>query len=402
MKKRTFLKTASLSLVGCAAIGENPLKASTPSIAPNTSSKPSAPKRDIIADNKEAIDDIIASKKHLDTTSKGWPQKSHSGLFTIAHLSDIHTDIKRLQNFQQFVDHVESIDASICTGDFINNGSDEQFAAMKCVNFKKDFLPVVGNHDRDNPKADSKHVYQELRMNTNTGKLYYYQDYPAHHIRIIVLNQFDIERGAWINNRVEHYSQEQIDWFIRTLQDAQSKGLAVTIAMHTLNMDAMPEKNDEGFYQRHYGWEKLLTSVISGPIIEDIVHAFKTAGSIDKQYTYADVKDLKVTAKASFRSNGTFIAYMVGHKHADLIGYSKYHPDQLYLLMNTSCCVAHFGGSNYGESVSDLARKEDTKTEDCFNVYSFDIENKLVKVVRVGACMNDRMKERKRACFSFE
>ena len=43
-----------------------------------------------------------------------------------------------------------------------------------------------------------------------------------------------------------------------------------------------------------------------------------------------------------------------------------------------------------------------TKSEDCFNVYAFDFVNKLVKIVRVGADMNDRMEPREVACFEYQ
>lgn len=73
--------------------------------------------------------------------------------------------------------------------------------------------------------------------------------------------------------------------------------------------------------------------------------------------------------------------------------------DQLYLMGNCGACTSPFKG-NMGETNSDLARISGTPTEDCFNIYSFDLANRLVKVARIGANVNDRMTERKMAVYS--
>lgn len=402
MKKRTFLKTAGLTLVGCGALGNEYVHAESKPMAAaaapgtliNQDSK-------VIARNMEAVNDILSSKKHFAMHSTGWRPNSATNLFTLAHLSDIHTDSKRYRNFAEFVNGVDYINAAIGTGDFVIAGEEKQFAYMKSVKFNKDFIKVVGNHERARTENTRAFVYKQLGLNTNTGKLYYYQDYPEYKIRIIVLNQYDTDESAAVNPN-EHYSQEQIDWLIDVLKDSRQKDFAVMIAMHAPFMEKLPKSNNKGFYQRQYSWMKFMDTNISGPIIEEIVNAFKHGSSIRETYSYVDMPDMKVTVDASFSGNGTFIAYLSGHEHGDFIGYSTFFPDQLHLNMNVSCCMPEFADYNFGEEVSDLARVEGTVTEDCFNVYSFDIENKLVKVVRVGSSVNDLMEDRKKACYTFE
>ena len=401
MKKRSFLKMAGLSVLGWTALGREEASAKKTTVATAAPAEEKAISK-VVARNEEAVNNILASKKYLDMKTMGWGTKSKTNLFTLAHLSDIHTDSKRYKNFQEFVDGVDFINAAICTGDFVIAAKKEEFEFMKHVSFKKPFIKVVGNHERARTEdATLPFVYKHMGMNTNTGKLYYYQDFEEFKIRIIILNQFDIDIKSSINSAVEHYSQEQIDWFIEVLKDAQRKNYAVAIAMHSSNLDLLPVENQKGFYQRHYSWLGESGSVISGPIIEDIVAAFRSGGSINKTYTYKDVP-MKTVANTSFEQKGIFMAYMVGHMHGDFIGYSKYHQDQLYLMMNVSCCMPEFANYNYGEEVSDLPRVENTQCEDCFNVYSFDVENQMVKVVRVGAGVNDLMEDRKKAYYPFD
>ena len=390
-----------LSILGCTTLDTQ--KALASSTTKSKSVKQTVQNSLIINRNEEAIKNIVASKKHLDTKYMGYVAKSHSNLFTLAHLSDIHTDSKRYRNFQEFVDGVDAIDAAICTGDFVIAAKKEEFDYIHKVEFKKTFLKVIGNHERARVEnATLPFVYERLGLHTNTGELYYYHDFAEYKIRIIALNQFDIDAKGSVNSAVEHYSQTQINWFIDTLKDAQSRGYAVAVAMHAPNVDMIPKANNKAFYQRHYGWIGECGSVISGPIIEDIIDVFRHGGTIKNSYTYADVPGLKTVADATFTGGGIFMAYMVGHEHADFIGYSNFHADQLYLMMNVSCCMPEYANYNFGEEVSDLARIEETHTEDCFNVYSFDVENKLIKVVRVGSDVNDLMEDRKKACYSFD
>ena len=399
MDKRSFLKCMGLSVLGCSTLNtQKVLAIAKPQTSPSSKSS-----SEVIRRNEEAINHIVASKKHLDIKTMGYGGNSHSNLFTLAHLSDIHTDETRYRNFQEFVDGVDFINAAICTGDFVIAAKKEEFEFIHKVEFRKPFMKVIGNHERARVEnATLPFVYKELGLKTNTGELYYYQDFDEYKIRIIALNQFDIDGRGTVNSNVEHYSQKQIDWFIDTLKDAQQKDYAVAVAMHASNMDMIPTANNKGFYQRHYGWIGETGSVISGPIIEDIIDAFRNGSSIKQSYTYKDVEGLKTIADTSFSGKGTFMAYMVGHDHGDFIGYSKFHSDQLYLMMNVSCCMPTFANYNYGEEVSDLPRVENTQTEDCFNVYSFDVENKLIKVVRVGAGVNDLMEDRKKAFYSFD
>jgi hypothetical protein len=69
--------------------------------------------------------------------------------------------------------------------------------------------------------------------------------------------------------------------------------------------------------------------------------------------------------------------------------------------------MAHFLGGgkflvqNKQRLYSDLPRSEDDETQDCYNVYVFDMEHRLIHVIRIGSHMTDQMKLRKYAAYSF-
>lgn len=169
---------------------------------------------------------------------------------------------------------------------------------------------------------------------------------------------------------------------------------------------SVTEPNDKGFYQRYYQWQSLVVSVTSDRIIEDIIAAFRAGSSISKTYSFSGNNNVpSVTVNDSFSSAGKFVCYIVGHSHIDMTGYSKAHSDQLYLVCPVSACIGIDQNNPYarfGTQVSDLPRVPGTKTEDCFNVYGFDLANKVVKVIRVGSEMNDLMERREVACYNYQ
>lgn len=371
----------------------------------------------VVDRNANASNLIVLANKMANTTVKGqYGNFDKTSLCTIAHISDLHHDMTRYGNY---IDYVKSlgtlVDHAFVTGDLVDVPTSSQYSDMYSVETAKSFSPykVVGNHEKK--AADSymsnADIYTNLHMNTNTGKLYYYFDDTTYKIRFIVLNLYDIDQPLY---KTEHLSQAQIDWFIQTLHDAIENEMDVVIAMHACesNMSlpvvryqktfgAMYDSNGvslssggNSFYQRFFQGEGLtdLENVCSGTPIEDIVNAFQHGETINNTYTFRDTGD-SIVVNTSFEEAGTFIAYMVGHLHGDYIGQSINYDDQLYLLV----CA---GYPVYG-STGDLQRKQGEFSEDAFNVYVIDQFHRYVKVVRVGANVNDILERREMALYAY-
>lgn len=358
----------------------------------------------IIGLNEDAVARIASAKKHYDETElpSGWSTDTADNLFCLAHASDFHYDTTRYGRFRNFVDGVSLIDAAIVTGDLTDEGTTAEFTAMMAVSGTKTPLQVIGNHERWGGKS-----LTDIASGLGISEPYYKVDYASKKIRIIVLCEYDTNTNTKDPAAIDgHWSQAQIDWFISQLDDAITNNYNVLVAMHCVEQgsatstDAFPTPNDKGFYQRSNAWKNNYSTVMRSHIIEDIIHAFRTGGSVSGPYSHSD-STASVNFTHEFTGNGKFVAYIVGHSHVDMTGYSKYKSDQLYLVCPSSC---YLGDNNRvkGGNVSDLPRIEGTKSEDCFNVYGIDTINKLVKVVRVGADMNDLMEPREVAYFDYE
>ena len=368
----------------------------------------------IIARNQEAIHRIAAAKKHFDTTVNNkdvWPTNNGENLFCIAHCSDLHCDATRYANFRDFVDGVSLIDIAINTGDMVSSGSTTDWeSGIVDVEFENAPLMVLGNHEIYGSQfgQTKAQVCELLGMDDP----YYSVNYSTPKIKVIVLDEYDMATLSKANAaKSGWFRSTQIAWFISELKSAKTNGYSVIICRHSPEcksadnnkVGCLPTANDKGFSQRNYQWGKNLAFSNSDTIIEDIVAAFRAGSTISKTYTFAD--NSSVTVNETFSGAGSFICYIVGHMHIDMTGYSHYHSDQLYLLCPTSACIGltqSGTNENYGTEVSDLPRIAGTKCEDCFNVYGIDTVNKVVKVVRVGADMNDLMEPREVAYFEYE
>ena len=333
----------------------------------------------------EDVKRMVATKKsYYDGTGTAFGNNHNN--FTLAHITDIHADVFRYGNFRQFVDdHADLIDVAICTGDLVDLQNTEQWDAVNGVEGTKEILQVVGNHDRGHQAGDTLLTDEELvakfGITTNTGMMYYYRDFGDY--RVIVLNQFEADVRSQYK-----YSEDELTWLLSTLDNSITSGKHVIIACHMA--DTFPVSNNIGFYQRYNRWLNNYPPMGSG--LEAVIDAFKRGTSVA-----ATVSGISISH--TFSASGDFLCWICGHYHGDYIGYSQTYSDQLYLMGNCGVCTSPFKG-NMGETNSDLARVSGTPTEDCFNIYSFDLANRLVKVARIGANVNDRMTERKMAVYS--
>lgn len=333
--------------------------------------------------NPDAISNIIASKKHFDTTKiNQFGTDNASNLLTIAHITDVHNDSTRYRNFCDFVDAQPNIDVAICTGDFVIYPRADEFSNILNTPHKKEIFVAIGNHEVSG--GGYSKTTKELEEIFNIEKTYYKKEFPSKNIDLIVLNQYEDAQS--------HYTEEQINWLVEELENSASNNRHVVIAFHS--PCTFPQKNDKGFYQRHRRWTDNFVAPI-GRAIEDIIHAYTNS-------TAAEISFSNFTKNVDFSNyNGVFVAYMCGHYHGDYIGYSELYNDQLYLMCSCGACKPDTASYNYGEEVSDLPRIQGTKTEDCFNIYSIDTQNRIVKVVRVGSDVNDLMEDRKKAYFLY-
>ena len=313
--------------------------------------------------NAEVVDKIRQAKKC---------RNNEVVPLVLAHISDIHMDETRLKRFIEFNNAITDIDTAICTGDMVNTFANSY--SFWSASGAGSVLTVIGNHDGlENQtagwyegQASMSDAYNKfmsafidtwgvVHSGTNT---YYYKDYSEKNIRLIVLDSMRSGADATAQNT----------WLSSVLADAKTNGHYVVIATH-----CVPETTDGINYV-----DCTFTS---------------------KKFTYEDLYDTCVTfdtyqqtVQTFINNGGKFICWICGHTHVDFVYTTEEYPDQLWVVV--TCGL---------QSVNnDQDRTIGTKNEDAFNIISLDVNNDIIKVIRVGADRDCFMRHLGTLCINFD
>ena len=349
-----------------------------------------------------------ADKRNSIVTAKG---KSQSN-FSLLVLTDIHGDSVRMLNAIDFLNKCDKIDVGACLGDISGNhyATDCNFYPNAVLNAEKPFFTVIGNHDAGNGTAVStngtqQQIYDKFvapvvaKTGTETTTSYYYKDFATPKVRVIVLNSSDMPDTlanettfAVSHGTLGAFSQAQIDWFISTLANTPT-GYHVLILMHYVNAPMTHDTNIK-FQSSTASASGRENNAYVG-IINDIVSAWVTGGTLSQTYTstVANMPDVSVSADFTSRGTGVFVGVLAGHMHRDIIGKFDNYPSQV-------ACVFSLANRPRG-SEDDLPRIEGEKSEDLLTVVSVDTTNRKLYLVRVGANLAIDFVEREDTCISY-
>jgi hypothetical protein len=290
----------------------------------------------------------------------------------------------RIQAFRsKFANYLSD---TICTGDM---------AGAKYTAYPSDFwnatgpdtiLQVIGNHDiydahdqvpgtgsgYDDPQywATAAEKYAQYMANVGkwgvtqpsdaaaNGLCYYYKDYDlttgadihtTSSMRMIVLDGMAFDAA-------------QLAWLEATLEDARANGIPVMIADHFAPINYAPDINkfNTPFSSYNIGMKEQAFANGHLPGACDAVDDFITAG-------------------------GEFVCWICGHLHYDVVGTVVAHPNQIFIAI---------GSANYSTFALDGYRLPQFKSADLFNIFSVDVRNKRISVMRVGADTDNWMRPR--------
>lgn len=310
------------------------------------------------------------------------------------HVTDVHGDSVRLNTALDFADDIGAT-AVIHTGDAVAYyGADDFTFFSNAVNtHTTKFYNVIGNHDVNGQNSvsavHSKFIAPFIDANGYTvgtsGENYYYHDFLSYKIRLIVLNQYQ----AYNNSMSVKYLEPQITWLESTLNSTPSD-YGVIIAMH------IPEAGVTYSEDYHTFWMDTDGRETTTKVISKVVDAFMSR-------TTASVAFDGFTKSVDFTSaTAEFICFINGHNHKDSIGYMDSVNTQLCLGSICTCVWTNRNrdltpgtGYPYYNEVNDMGRLEGTESEDAFNMYIIDTQNKKIRIVRIGANVTNNMQERK-------
>ena len=362
--------------------------------------------KDVILRNGRALQYICAAKKNF-ITENGFVSESHSKML-ICHFSDMHCDWKRFENILSVIDYFSPTFA-VHTGDLVcwDSQDDTQYFFDRIRQSDVPIYNCIGNHEtfRQNEVLSNACLHgQYIRplrhiQGDDYGEGYYYVDFPEYTVRLIVLNNYENEDVPAYYMRHYEIRQKQADWLIATLKECEGNGYAVMIASHESDQEVPPNSDTGGFCQRYSPFPWSIPAPNEHHIVADIIDAFQYGKALKNEYVWS-ASGATVQVDCRFEKKSEFICYMNGHRHGDYIGYLPAYPNQLSLGVTCAGCFPE-GYHNIGDETSDLPRIPDTVSEDAFNFYGIDREKKEITVVRVGACVNDRLEERLYARYSY-
>ena len=352
----------------------------------------------IIARNSDVTDGVYASCRYHQPSAS-------SKQFCILMGADFHSDATRLTSMVEYLNAVDAFDAGICLGDIGSWEKDATFYTTAISNTQKPFLTVIGNHDAAEGNTLSKAYtnisdlvakfitpniqYADLASGEYTsGKSYYYKDFATYGIRLIVLNNYEYPTDNDGTNFMYHHgwecwSQDQVDWFISTLNSTPTT-YGVIVAAHFVPTSMAMDKTGiwTSATMQYNSWSPDTTLVTADrSMLAEIVDAWIDGSTLSKTYSF-DVSGgtwsgITVSADFTSRGAGEFIAWIGGHLHMSLLGTIYGYTDQHVYLADCS----GVGSSLQG----DTPRKVGTRSEDALCVLSVDRTNKTVKLLRVGA-----------------
>ena len=292
---------------------------------------------------------------------------------TLLHLSDLHGEADTLGRIISNAASIygASVNDAICTGDMVPDTA-EQISGW----WNPAVLTCIGNHDTATYTEGSGYDWTALSMadrdayyiapfkenwgiTHTSGTSYYYKDYNAANVRLIVMDAMLYTAGG-------ADATAQTAWLGNLLSDAISNGLHVLIAIHAPHGGAVAV---ECSFSRYNQQEMPVNADCNTP--QAVIDAVSAA-----------------------IANGLhFVGYIVGHTHQDNVWDAEGDGKQLmYCITCASVAKAQWISSDMHRS----------STSDAYNLITIDTAHTLVKLVRGGgADIDDHMRARKALCINY-
>ena len=294
-------------------------------------------------------------------------------VLTLVHCSDFHIDrefeLARLIRFKN--EYPSFIDDILCTGDLQNADFSSGISWFLNVNGHENVLQVIGNHDAYKansfdvngnqvnvynrfiaPFVSNWGVVQPSNASTN-GYNYWYKDYQSYNIRLIAVDciYWDATQNTWLQNVLA----------------SVPNGYSVVCASH---------------------YKPAITSIDCN--MDDLLLQPSTmAGELN-----SDAVD---SVQSFINNNGKFICWLCGHEHKDYVGVtSRIGTSQL--VIGVACASMVESRVLYGT----IERVEGMKSQDLFNIMGFDLYNKHIRILRIGADFDCYMRSKKGFCINYE
>lgn len=358
----------------------------------------------------------------------------------ILHFTDIHGDDLSVKYITDFINkYKDRIDDVVCTGDSVHYYADPTSAYpqgaewwQRCGLAEKSLF-VLGNHDCATPDAtafDQKEnsaawngkgkdwgnqtyfapYAQQLGINLVNGECYWHKDYADAKIRLIGLDCINRYDGGF-----KQSSQAQETWLSARLAETLNAsnpayGYSVIFLCHYPldDFSGFNEQWDESTHKWLYNSRANGGLVVDGHT-QDMVNFNNftivsynaepkfnlrdrvSAPSETYGYKKGSVNYFGDIINSWVENGGKYVAWLSGHTHYDMMQYPAKYPE----LLNITCDQA---GNLRGNNSTDRSVVDNHY---CANYYSFDTQNGLIKIVRVGLNLNRSLRSISTLCYDY-
>lgn len=308
------------------------------------------------------------------------------------HISDTHGSSISVYPMVEFLNNT-SCDFGVITGDVLPNDVMMGYIGSS----QKPIFMIPGNHDAYD--GWGQYGFRQYISNANISipnvvygddkANYFFYDLKknGYQLRIIGIDQFEIDAVPSSGSPNVIMTQKQIDWFIRVLKESYDLDGIVILIHDGFGNSAKGSRdiNNKTEFTSIFAYRFPNSYDHNGNfdpcLIPDIVNAYKTGENIMNREYPIGTNNGKIVVNTDFSGgHDNFIAYLGGHLHWDVTEYLNYYPNQLQILIA-------FGGEGEGTPLShydDLYKETYGKFSYCINEYSIHFSRKEIEINRLG------------------
>ena len=305
------------------------------------------------------------------------------------HISDTHGSDLSIKPMIYALNNCDC-DFAIITGDILPSTETIEYMASS----KKPVLLVIGNHD-----AYDKYGQTGFRKNVmdkvgnpsiiypNDSACYYHIDFHknGHSLRVIALDQYEIDTEGKSSTYYSVISQKQINWLIDLLNKSEQFD-GIVLLMHqgfgNASIGVRNKTNTNDFislFAKNYTKGYYHMGNNNPTLIPRILNAYISGENLNGEKYSSGFGKREIEVKTNFSEpHYNFVGYFGGHIHMDLIEYLPYMKNQLQVLMA-------YSGEGTGSNFNDLKKSTSGKDSYNFNYNVFDCKMRELKIYRIGA-----------------
>ena len=321
--------------------------------------------------------------------------------FSFLHISDTRGSDYSLLYMETLLEETDAL-FGIITGDIVMSDSMREIIYSS----SKPIYILPGNHDVfDIYSENGQYRFRKEELDKSpwlssmtfgdSNSNYYYVDFRDSDgvIRLICLDQYEIDAVGPVPMYCNVISQKQIDWLISVLEDSRDCR-SIIIAMHCGFGNSIYGSRDFGnknsFISSTGGNPDSYEYYGSGDprIVPDIIEAYKTGENISNYYK-SGYGSLMLKAETHFETQSSnFTFYIGGHTHWDVVEYLSYHQNQLQSIISSA-------NSKYPSAYDDVIRENGGINAITINCNRVNTSKQLLQIVRLGArqCIDGTLRD---------